>query len=63
MKGNNIIFLNTATMIEIVQYWLDNKFLNKDESAPRVTNVCVSSPLRELSDMFKVEIASKDDQL
>lgn len=62
MKGNNLLYLNTATMIEIVQYWLDNKFINKDESAPSVVHVCVSSPQRDLNDMFKVELASKDDK-
>lgn len=39
MTGTNKLDLNTATMIEIVQYWLDNKFLNKDEKHPRVTHV------------------------
>ena len=30
MKGHNELILNTATMMEIVQYWLDNKVLSAD---------------------------------
>ena len=39
MIGNNEMQLNSGTMCEIVQYWLDNKFLNKDSFSPRVTSV------------------------
>lgn len=38
MKGNNEMVLNTATMIEIVQYWLDNKFTNPQSGGPYVIN-------------------------
>ncbi len=39
MVGQNQMALNEATMIEVVQYWLDNKSLNKDEPRPKVTGV------------------------
>lgn len=38
MTGANEMTLNEATMVEIVQYWFDNKFLNKDEPRPKVTS-------------------------
>lgn len=37
MKGTNELRLNTATMIEALQYWHDSKYLV--EPKPRVTNV------------------------
>ena len=39
MIGSNSMDLNEATMKEIVQFWLDNKFLNKDASSPKVTGI------------------------
>ena len=39
MTGSNEMRFNTATMIEIGQYWLDNKLLNKQEQGPMVTHV------------------------
>lgn len=43
MKGNNSLEFNEATMMEIVQYWLDNKFLNRDETSPKVAGVWVDT--------------------
>lgn len=43
MKGSNSLVLNEGTMIEIVQFWLNNKLLNKDEPAPVVTSFSSSS--------------------
>lgn len=37
--GSNTLELNEATMISAIQYWLDNKVLNKDEFKPIVTGV------------------------
>ena len=39
MIGNNEFHFNESTMIEIVQYYLDNKLLNKDECSPTVKAV------------------------
>lgn len=39
MTGTNSIEFNEATMIEIVQFYLDNKMLNKDELSPKVVSV------------------------
>lgn len=39
MIGSNKIKFNEATMIQIVQYYLDNKLLNKDEKSPKVSSV------------------------
>lgn len=36
MKGNNELHLNTATMIEALQYWLDHVML---QNTPTVTGV------------------------
>lgn len=38
MKGRNQLLLNTATMIEIVQYWIDNKAMKVTEDGPFVTS-------------------------
>ena len=37
--GNNSIEMNEATMMLVVQYYFDNKLLNKDERKPKVTAV------------------------
>lgn len=37
--GGNDISVSEATMTVIVQYYLDNKFLNKKERAPTVARV------------------------
>lgn len=39
MTGTNEMRFNTASMIEIVQFYLDNKLLNKQEPGPMVTHV------------------------
>lgn len=39
MKGNNTMLLNGATMIEVVQFWLNSQF--KPGHAPTVRNVSV----------------------
>lgn len=44
MTGNNEMVLNEATMMEIVQFWLNNKFLNKDEHSPHVTSFSQKTP-------------------
>ena len=57
MIGSNSMELNEATMIVIVQYYLDNKLLNKDESSPKVTGIRrVVSPGG--SDTFVVTLTS-----
>ncbi|HSC56994.1 MAG TPA: hypothetical protein VLC51_07300 [Nitrospira sp.] len=55
MTGRNSIEFNEATMIEIVQYWLDNKFLNKDERSPTVMSVAWDAS----SGMFPVQLETK----
>lgn len=57
MKGNNELHLNTATVIEAVQQWLDGKM---PSGAPTVTNVR-SSGRGDLS--FVVEVSSDADRL
>jgi hypothetical protein len=37
--GANELEVNEATMMAALQYWLDNKVLNKDEKSPKVTSV------------------------
>lgn len=49
MKGNNRLVLNEATMMEIVQYWLDNKMLNKDERSPKVASFGVAEGTSRLA--------------
>jgi hypothetical protein len=39
MRGRNELVLNEATMIEVVQHWLDTTMLNPDAERPRVTSV------------------------
>lgn len=64
MKGNNRLVLNTATMIEIVQYWLNNKLLNADEPRPTVTAVApLSSSGRYADDgMFEVSLSTDEEK-
>lgn len=55
MIGSNEMRFNGATMIEIVQYYLDNKLLNKNESSPKVTKVGYLST----ESLFFVDISSQ----
>ncbi|CAN1721978.1 conserved protein of unknown function [Hyphomicrobium sp. 1Nfss2.1] len=57
MKGNNEMVLNTATMMEIVQYYLDNKLLNKDEHSPTVTGFALNGRA-PLDNTFVVSLSS-----
>lgn len=56
MKGNNELHLNTATMIEAVQMWLDSKM---PRGAPTVTQV---KPNGRTDSMFVVELSSEADR-
>lgn len=58
MKGNNEMVLNTATMMEIVQYYLNNKLLNKDEHAPTVTGFALNRS-HALDNTFVVSLSSE----
>lgn len=59
MVGNNSMQLNEATMITIVQYWLDNKFLNKDEKSPKV--VAFKRGGNTYDNNFEIELSPQDD--
>ena len=59
MPGNNSLVLNQATMQEIVQYWIDNKMINKDESAPKVAYV---RPSIAGGDDFVIGLASAESK-
>jgi hypothetical protein len=54
MKGNNELILNEATMIEIVQAWLNANMLG---DVPSVTGVNVAN---NISNLFKIYLASED---
>ena len=54
MKGNNELILNTATMIEAVQEWLDRRM---PEHAPQVNHV-TSKP--DGSGMFTVSLMERE---
>ena len=41
--GENTLELNEATMIKIVQYYVDNKIIKSGEVGPTVTGVKVAS--------------------
>lgn len=56
MKGNNELHLNTATMIEAVQMWLDSKM---PHGAPTVTMV---KPSGRGDAMFVVDLSSDADR-
>lgn len=56
MKGTNELHLNTATMIEAVQLWLDSKM---PHGAPTVTSV---KPGARSDHMFVVELSSDADR-
>ena len=56
LKGNNRLALNQATMREIVQYWITNKMLNKEEASPVVTDVEMGRLGSERGDLFIVSL-------
>ena len=55
MKGNNELHLNTATVMEAVQQWLDNKM---PTSSPTVTHFKSSG---KGDGVFVVEVSSDAD--
>lgn len=54
MQGNNTLILNTATMIEAVQQWLDRQMVQR---APTVTGVEAEGK-NYGSTTFKVELST-----
>ena len=53
--GSNSIEFNEATMVLMVQYYLDNKLLNKDEKSPKVISVSAERGVG-LSSTFQVRL-------
>lgn len=52
LKGSNKLVLNTATMLEIIQYYLNNYMLHPDKKSPKVTafrSTGEPSPMYEVS--------------
>lgn len=43
IRGSNELRFNGATMCDIVQFWLENKWLNKQEPGPQVLEVSESN--------------------
>jgi hypothetical protein len=41
LYGKNELHLNEVSMVTIIQYYLDNKLLNKDNHSPKVEAVRV----------------------
>jgi hypothetical protein len=63
LKGHNRLVLNTATMNEIVQFYLDNKLVNRDESSPKVINFASAAHGRYADEgMFEVSLDSSEAQ-
>lgn len=56
MKGNNELHLNTATMIEAVQQWIDGQMPN---GAPTVTGI---KPRNDNTASFVVNLSSDADR-
>lgn len=58
MRGNNTLILNTATMIEAVQQWLDRQMVQR---APTVTGV--EAEVKKYGNTtFKVELSTDADR-
>ena len=60
MKGNNELHICQEMMIEIVEYWLNNKALNPDEVAPRVVRVKASTGPNDWG--FQIKMAEDNHQ-
>ena len=60
MKGHNEFVFNTATMMEIVQYWLDTKALSPDTAG--TVFVTGFEPTRNdyASSTFTVTVSDKE---
>lgn len=54
MIGNNVLLLNTATMMQAVQEWLDKRM---PECSPSVTNVTIKS---ESSGLFEIRVQERE---
>lgn len=55
MKGSNYMHLNKATMIEIVQEWLDKRYQGMP---PEVTDV---TSKRDMTETFEIKLESPVD--
>lgn len=56
MIGNNELYLNEATMIEAVQFWLNSRL---KEPVPRVTGI--NTEQRDFQNkMFKIDLNEND---
>jgi hypothetical protein len=62
LKGSNRLVLNESAMIEIVQYYLENKLLNKDERSPTVTNFRVSEGHGRDNISYDVFLSTADEE-
>lgn len=61
MKGNNRLILNTATMMEAVQYWLEQKVFSKSEKHPRVTGIEALKHVYRDEGMFEISLSSDEE--
>lgn len=59
MKGHNEFVFNTATMIEIVQYWLDTKALAPDEVGTVIVTGFAQSKDTYSAPTFSVQVSDK----
>ena len=57
MIGANRFELNEATMIEIVQYWINNKAWNSNEPRPKVVSVKAGSSTK-YENIFDISLSS-----
>jgi hypothetical protein len=59
--GVNTLEVNEATIIAAVQFWLSNKVLNKDETAPTVTAVKSGGPHpHEYASVFRISLSEPE---
>jgi len=54
MKGNNKFIFNEATMIEVVQAWLNANMLG---NVPTITSVCYSN---DVKNSFEISVKSEE---
>jgi hypothetical protein len=57
MRGRNYLELNCGTMLEIVQLWLNDRYITRgDDKVPRVTGIEHTGIIGNNNGMFKLTL-------
>lgn len=62
MKGHNVLRLNKSTIIEAVQYWIENKLIQRVNQQVKVTDINISLGMTD-GDWFDVDVDGTEEEV